>query len=77
MAVRSKNGYKKELGPTDRITPMDMPTAEFALAGCLAELRSKGRLVVHGGHRPILVLCDRGRVFARNRRAVASVRGAS
>ena len=73
MAVRSKNGYKKELGPTDRITPMDMPTAEFALAGCLAELRAKGRLVVHGGHRPILVLCDRGRVFARNRRAVASV----
>jgi hypothetical protein len=73
VAVRSKNGYKKELGPTDRITPMDMPTAEFALAGCLAELRAKGRLVVHGGHRPILVLCDRGRVFARNRRAVASV----
>jgi nitrite reductase/ring-hydroxylating ferredoxin subunit len=47
---------------------MDAPTAEFALAGSLAELRAKGRLVVHGGHRPILVVCDRGRVFALDNR---------
>ena len=37
---------------------MDAPTAEFALAGSLAEFRAKGRLVVHGGHRPILVVYD-------------------
>jgi nitrite reductase/ring-hydroxylating ferredoxin subunit len=47
---------------------MDAPTAEFALAGSLAELRAKGRLVVHGGHRPILVLYDRGRIFALDNR---------
>ena len=47
---------------------MDAPTAEFALAGSLAELRAKGRLVVHVGHRPILVLYDRGRTFALDNR---------
>jgi Rieske 2Fe-2S protein len=55
-------------GRTDGTTPMDAPTAEFALAGSLAELRAKGRLVVHGGHRPILVVYDRGRVFALDNR---------
>ena len=29
---------------------------------------SRGRLVVHGGHRPILVIHDRGRVFALDNR---------
>ena len=47
---------------------MDAPTAEFALAGSLEELKAKGRLVVHGGHRPILVLYDRGRIFALDNR---------
>jgi nitrite reductase/ring-hydroxylating ferredoxin subunit len=47
---------------------MDAPTSEFALAGSLAELRAKGRLVVRGGHRPILVVYDRGRVFALDNR---------
>ncbi len=47
---------------------MDAPTAEFSLAGSLEELRAKGRLVVHGGHRPILVVYDRGRVFALDNR---------
>ena len=47
---------------------MDAPTPEFALAGSLAELRAKGRLVVRGGHRPILVLYDRGRVSALDNR---------
>jgi nitrite reductase/ring-hydroxylating ferredoxin subunit len=47
---------------------MDAPTAEFSLAGSLAELRAKGRLVMHGAHRPILVVYDRGRVFALDNR---------
>jgi nitrite reductase/ring-hydroxylating ferredoxin subunit len=47
---------------------MDAPTAEFSLAGSLEELRAKRRLVVHGGHRPILVVYDRGRIFALDNR---------
>jgi nitrite reductase/ring-hydroxylating ferredoxin subunit len=31
-------------------------------------LKAKGRFVVHGGHRPILVIYDRGRVFALDNR---------
>jgi nitrite reductase/ring-hydroxylating ferredoxin subunit len=47
---------------------MDMPSKEFALAGTLEELKIKGQLIVHGGHRPILVIYDRGRVFALDNR---------
>ncbi len=47
---------------------MDAPTKEFTLAGSLEELKAKGRLVVHGAHRPILVIYDRGRVFALDNR---------
>jgi nitrite reductase/ring-hydroxylating ferredoxin subunit len=47
---------------------MDAPGKEFALAGSLEELKLKGRLVVHGNHRPILVIYDRGRVFALDNR---------
>ena len=47
---------------------MDAPNKEFALAGSLEELRAKGRLVIHGRHRPILVIYDRGRVFALDNR---------
>jgi nitrite reductase/ring-hydroxylating ferredoxin subunit len=47
---------------------MDAPNREFALAGTLEELKAKGRLVVHGRHRPILVIYDRGRVFALDNR---------
>src|SRR6266513_1763617 len=47
---------------------MDVPTKEFVLVGSLEELKAKGRFVVHGGHRPILVLYDRGRVFALDNR---------
>jgi nitrite reductase/ring-hydroxylating ferredoxin subunit len=47
---------------------MDAPTAQFALAGSLEELKAKGRLVVHGSDRPILVLYDRGRIFALDNR---------
>jgi nitrite reductase/ring-hydroxylating ferredoxin subunit len=37
---------------------MDVPSKEFVLAGSLEGLKAKGRLVVHGGHRPILVIYD-------------------
>jgi len=47
---------------------MDAPNQEFALAGSLEELKAKGRLVVHGCHRPILVIYDRGRIFALDNR---------
>src|SRR5499426_1936333 len=47
---------------------MDAPNKEFALAGSLEELKAKGQLVVHGRHRPILVIYDRGRVFALDNR---------
>jgi nitrite reductase/ring-hydroxylating ferredoxin subunit len=47
---------------------MDVPTKDFVLAGSFEELRAKGRLVLHGNHRPILVLYDRGRVFALDNR---------
>ena len=38
---------------------MDVAEREFALAGSLEELKAQGRLVMHGGHRPILVIYDR------------------
>jgi hypothetical protein len=43
---------------------MDAPNPDFILAGPLDELKAKGRLVVRGAHRPILIVYDRGRVFA-------------
>jgi nitrite reductase/ring-hydroxylating ferredoxin subunit len=47
---------------------MDAPNKEFVLVGSLEELKAKGRLVVQGGHRPILVIYDRGRIFALDNR---------
>jgi nitrite reductase/ring-hydroxylating ferredoxin subunit len=47
---------------------MDAPNREFAFAGSLEALKAKGRLVVHGDHRPILILYDRGRIFALDNR---------
>jgi len=47
---------------------MDVPSREFVFAGSFAELKAKGRLVLHGDHRPILVIYDRGRVFALDNR---------
>ncbi len=41
---------------------------DFTRAGSLEELKTKGRLVVRGAHRPILVVYDRGRVFALDNR---------
>jgi nitrite reductase/ring-hydroxylating ferredoxin subunit len=42
--------------------------AEFLRAGTLDELRSKGRLVVRGPHRPILVIAERDRIYALDNR---------
>ncbi len=47
---------------------MDVPNKDFALAGSLDELKAKGRLVLHGNHPPLLVVYDRGRVFALDNR---------
>ncbi len=47
---------------------MDVANREFVFAGSLDDLKAKGRLVLHGGHRPILVVYDRGRVFALDNR---------
>ena len=47
---------------------MHAPNSEFVLVGSLEELMAKGRRVVQGGHRPILVIYDRGRVFALDNR---------
>ncbi|KXU88690.1 (2Fe-2S)-binding protein [Paraburkholderia monticola] len=47
---------------------MNAPDNEFVLVGSLEELNAKGRLVVQGGHGPILVIYDRGRVFALDNR---------
>ena len=47
---------------------MDMPPSDFVRAGNLAELKAKGRLLVRGRHRPILLVHDNGRVFALDNR---------
>ncbi|MFP3568033.1 Rieske (2Fe-2S) protein [Paraburkholderia sp. SIMBA_030] len=47
---------------------MDAPNKDFVLVGSLEELKAEGRRVVQGGHRPILVIYDRGRVFALDNR---------
>ncbi|GJE04686.1 3-phenylpropionate/cinnamic acid dioxygenase ferredoxin subunit [Methylobacterium isbiliense] len=47
---------------------MQAPNTEFSRAGSLEELRAKGRIVMHGHHRPILVIYDRGRVVALDNR---------
>jgi nitrite reductase/ring-hydroxylating ferredoxin subunit len=47
---------------------MDVANKEFVFAGGLDELKAKGRVALHGDHRPILVIYDRGRVFALDNR---------
>src|SRR5262245_3118300 len=48
--------------------PIDIPNFDFVHVGNVAELKAKGRLVVHGRHPPILVIYDRGRLFALDNR---------
>jgi nitrite reductase/ring-hydroxylating ferredoxin subunit len=47
---------------------MDVPTTNLVRAGSLDELKAKGRLVVRGPHRPILVVHDHGRILALDNR---------
>ena len=56
-----------KLGLTD-VTALKMPTSDFVYAGSLEELKAKGRLVVRGRHRPILLVLEGGRVFALDNR---------
>jgi nitrite reductase/ring-hydroxylating ferredoxin subunit len=48
--------------------PMDNETSKFVRASILEELKAKGRLVVHGRHRPVLLVYEAGRVFALDNR---------
>jgi nitrite reductase/ring-hydroxylating ferredoxin subunit len=43
-------------------------SGEFLYAGTLEELKNKGRLVVRGPHRPIVVINDQDRVYALDNR---------
>jgi nitrite reductase/ring-hydroxylating ferredoxin subunit len=43
-------------------------THVFVRAGTLEELKSKGRLLVHGPHRPIVVIEEQDRVYALDNR---------
>jgi nitrite reductase/ring-hydroxylating ferredoxin subunit len=47
---------------------MDTLTSGFMRAGSLEELKAKGRLVVHGRHRPILLVYEGAQVFALDNR---------
>jgi nitrite reductase/ring-hydroxylating ferredoxin subunit len=47
---------------------MDTTTSNFVRAGSLEELKAKGRLVVRGRHRPILLVHECGHVFALDNR---------
>jgi nitrite reductase/ring-hydroxylating ferredoxin subunit len=47
---------------------MDISAPNFVRAGSLKELKAKGRVVVHGPHRPILVVHDKDRIFALDNR---------
>jgi len=47
---------------------MDNTTLDFVRAGSLEELKAKGRIVVHGRHRPILLVHEDGHVFALDNR---------
>src|SRR6266853_137349 len=46
----------------------DLSTTSFVRVGRLEELKARGRLVVRGPHRPILVVYDHGRIFALDNR---------
>ena len=41
---------------------------EFVRVGTLTELQAKGRIVLRGSHRPVLVVCENGRVRALDNR---------
>jgi nitrite reductase/ring-hydroxylating ferredoxin subunit len=47
---------------------MDAPTSDFVQVGSIEELKARGRLIVRGRHRPILLVYENGRVFALDNR---------
>ena len=47
---------------------MDAPISPFVRVASLADLKAKGRILVQGRHVPILLVHDRGRVFALDNR---------
>src|SRR5216684_4245190 len=47
---------------------MDTTTSSFVRAGSFEELKAKGRIVVRGRHRPILLVHEGGNVFALDNR---------
>ena len=47
---------------------MDLAATDFVFAGTLDELKAEGRRLVRGAHPPILVVYDRGQVFALDNR---------
>jgi nitrite reductase/ring-hydroxylating ferredoxin subunit len=47
---------------------MDTTPPDFVHAGSLEELKANGRLVVHGRHRPVLLVYEDGHVFALDNR---------
>ena len=47
---------------------MEISSTQFVYTGTVSDLQAKRRLVLHGPHRPVLVLYDNGRVFALDNR---------
>jgi hypothetical protein len=52
---------------------MDTLTSDFVRAGSLDELKAKGWIVVHGRHRPVLLVYEFGHFFALDRGSVEPV----
>jgi hypothetical protein len=52
---------------------MDTLTSDFVRAGSLDELKAKGWIVVHGRHRPVLLVYEVGHFFALDRGSVEPV----
>src|SRR5580700_2377369 len=50
------------------VVSREIQTHLFVRAGTLEELKSKGRLLVHGPHRPILVIEEQDRVYTLDNR---------
>jgi nitrite reductase/ring-hydroxylating ferredoxin subunit len=60
------NGVAADSLPDE--APMNNTTSDFVRAGTLEELKAKGRLVVHGHHRPVLLVNESEQVFALDNR---------
>jgi hypothetical protein len=54
---------------------MDTSTSDFVRAGSLEELKARRRLLVHGRHRPILLVEEGGQVFALDNRCPHTLSG--